>query len=266
EADRAAWNSAYEKGLVEILLDYKDNPKYKDQNGWVSEGCKIITSKFNEKFPAAHFTKKQAQEKEKELKANYKALRDAKRDSGNGWNESLCMINGTKSMGDANCAKFRKKPFPLFYQLEALYEVLLKLNFTSTMQVDPPSTPAPPAVPPPAPPAVPSSAPPIERSNSEQSSSHLGANPFTSSFDGQETSSAHNERNEAQDSRQEEGESGKKPLEERKRCEEEFLVEKCVDQVDAMAELTDNEKSYALDVFESGTHRKIFITTKNPNV
>uniref|UniRef100_K3YMG4 Myb/SANT-like domain-containing protein n=1 Tax=Setaria italica TaxID=4555 RepID=K3YMG4_SETIT len=65
----AAWNSAYEK-----------------------KGRRIITSKFNEKFPVAHFTKKQVQEKEKELKANYKALRDAKRDSGNGWNESLCMI------------------------------------------------------------------------------------------------------------------------------------------------------------------------------
>uniref|UniRef100_K3Y3L2 Uncharacterized protein n=1 Tax=Setaria italica TaxID=4555 RepID=K3Y3L2_SETIT len=55
-------------------------------------------------------------------------------------------------------------------------------------------------------------------------------------------------------------------LEKRKRHEEEFLVEKCVDQVDAMVELTDEEKSYTLDVFESETHRKIFIATKNPNV
>ncbi|RCV30073.1 hypothetical protein SETIT_6G064800v2 [Setaria italica] len=172
------------------------------QNGWVPEGRRIITSKFNEKFPVAHFTKKQVQEKEKELKANYKALRDAKRDS-----------------------------------------------------VDPPSTPAPPVAP-----AVPPLAPPVERNNSEQSSSHLGANPFASSFDGQETSSAHNEHNEAQDSRQEEGGSGTKhkqshigsalegymeykksqtsktlqAFEERKRREEEFSVEKCVDPVDAM--------------------------------
>ncbi|RCV25720.1 hypothetical protein SETIT_5G187900v2 [Setaria italica] len=166
------------------------------------------------------------------------------------------------------------------------------LNFTSTMQVDPPSAPAPPAAPPPAPPAIPPPAPTIERSNSKQSRSHLGANPFVSSFDGQETSSAHNECNEAQDSRQEEGGSGRKhnqshigsalegyveykksqtnktfqALEERKRREEEFSVEKCVDQVDAMVELTNEEKSYAFDVFESETHKKIFITTKNPNV
>nr|TKW15753.1 hypothetical protein SEVIR_5G257500v2 [Setaria viridis] len=269
EAYRATWNSAYKKGLVKILLDYKGNPKYKGQNGWVSEGWRVITDKFNENFPVAHFLKKQ--------------------------NESLCMILMEPQVwkkliaNHPRVAKFRKKPFPLFYQLEALYEgehqtilcvATRNLNFTSTMQVDP-SALAPPVVSPPVPPIapfVPPLAPTVERSNSEQSSSHLGANPFASSFDGQETSSAHNERNEAQDSRQE-GESRKKrkqshigsalegyveykksqtnktlqALEERKRREEEFSVEKC-------------EKSFALDVFESEIHRKIFITTKNPNV
>ncbi|RCV30074.1 hypothetical protein SETIT_6G064900v2 [Setaria italica] len=183
EADRAGWNSAYEK---------------------------------------AHFSKKQVQEQEKELKANYKALRDAKRDRGNGWNESLCMILTEPQVWEkliANhprVAKFRKKPFPLFYQLEALYEGSVatgNLNFTSTMQVDPPAL-APPVVPPPAPPVAPTVPPlvhTVERSNSKQSSSHLGANPFASSFDGQETSSAHNERNEAQDSRQEGGCGRKQP-------------------------------------------------------
>jgi hypothetical protein len=92
DVSRAAWNSAYEKGLVEILHVYKDNPKYKGQIGWVSEGRRIITTKFNERFPVAHFTKQQIQEKEKELIANYKALKGAKGESGNGWNESLCMI------------------------------------------------------------------------------------------------------------------------------------------------------------------------------
>ena len=78
DVSRAAWNSTYEKGLVEILHVYKDNPKYKGQNGWAIEGWRIITTKFNERFPIAHFTKQQIQEKEKELKGNYKALRDAK--------------------------------------------------------------------------------------------------------------------------------------------------------------------------------------------
>ena len=89
---RAAWNSMYERGLVDILHVYKDNAKYRGQNGWVSKGWKIITTKFNERFPAAQFTKQQIQEKEKDLKANYRALRDAKNESGSGWNESMCMI------------------------------------------------------------------------------------------------------------------------------------------------------------------------------
>ena len=63
---------------------YKDNPKYKGQNGWALDGWRIITSKFNEMFPIAHFTEQQIKKKEKELKGNYKALRDAKAESGNG--------------------------------------------------------------------------------------------------------------------------------------------------------------------------------------
>uniref|UniRef100_K3XSS8 Myb/SANT-like domain-containing protein n=1 Tax=Setaria italica TaxID=4555 RepID=K3XSS8_SETIT len=263
EVDRATWNSAYKKGLVKILLDYKGNPKYKGQNGWVSEGWRVITDKFNEKFPVAHFLKKQ--------------------------NESLCMILMEPQVwkklivNHPRVAKFRKKPFPLFYQLEALYEgsvATRNLNFTSTMQVDP-SALAPPVVSPPVPPIapfVPPLAPTVERSNSEQSSSHLGANPFASSFDGQETSSAHNECNEAQDSRQE-GESGKKRkqshigsalegylLKKGKGVRKNFLLKSVCDQVEAMIKLTDEEKSFALDVFEYEIHRKIFITTKNPNV
>jgi hypothetical protein len=28
---RAAWNTVYEKGLVDVLLEHKDNPKFKSQ-------------------------------------------------------------------------------------------------------------------------------------------------------------------------------------------------------------------------------------------
>ena len=92
EVSRAAWNSTYEKGLVDILHDHNNNPKFKGQNGWVSEGWRSITIKFNERFPIAHFTKQQLQEKEKELKASYKLLRDAKKQSGTGWDDSMGMI------------------------------------------------------------------------------------------------------------------------------------------------------------------------------
>uniref|UniRef100_K3ZL69 Myb/SANT-like domain-containing protein n=2 Tax=Setaria TaxID=4554 RepID=K3ZL69_SETIT len=212
------------------------------------------------------------QEKKKELKANYKALRDAKSESGNGWNEYMCMILAYSKVWE----KLIKISHFLFRRSVATG----KLNFTSTKQVDPPSPPAPPALPLAAPSALPPPAPPVERSNSKQSCSHLGTNPFASSFDGQETSSAHKggsgrKRKQSHigsalqgyvDFKKSQNSKTLQALEERKRCDEEFSVEKCVDQVDAMAELTDNEKSYSLDVFESETHMKIFITTKNPNV
>lgn len=86
------WNVVYEKGLIDVMYDHKDNPKFKGQNGWSREGWNSITTKFNEKYPAAQFSKQQLQEKEKELKGNYKAIRDSRNESGAGWNDSLCMV------------------------------------------------------------------------------------------------------------------------------------------------------------------------------
>ena len=56
--------------------------------------------KFNEKFLTTGFSKIQIQEKEKELKASYRVLRDAKRNSGAGWNDTLCSINATAEEWD----------------------------------------------------------------------------------------------------------------------------------------------------------------------
>lgn len=282
------------------------NPKYKGQNSWSSEGWRIITAKFNESFPIAHFTKQQIQEKEKELKGNYRTLRDAKKESGNGWNESLCMILAEPKIWEKliknhpKVAKFRKKPFPLFYQLEALYEGSIatgNLNFTSIQQKDPFDD-APMAAPRVAPMAAPTVAPmaaPAERNISEQSFHSdlrdFGNNLYASSFDGQGTSSARNEQNEAQ-SAPSEGGSGRKrkqshigsaledyvefkksqtsktleALNEKKKRAEEFCFEKCADQVDSINELTNDEKSYAMELFESDTNREVFMKTKNPEV
>lgn len=90
--ERATWNFRYEKGLVDMMKDHVNIPMFKGQNGWTAEGWRSITQKFNEKFPLAHFTKQQIQEKEKELKGNYKVIRDAKKVSGAGWDDSLGMI------------------------------------------------------------------------------------------------------------------------------------------------------------------------------
>ncbi|WVZ51504.1 hypothetical protein U9M48_002648, partial [Paspalum notatum var. saurae] len=92
------WNVMYEKGLIDVMHDHKDNPKFKGQNGWNHDGWISITTKFNEKFPAAHFSKQQLQEKEKELKGNYKAIRDSRNESGVGWNDTLCMVLAERSL------------------------------------------------------------------------------------------------------------------------------------------------------------------------
>jgi hypothetical protein len=92
ENSRAHWNFDKEKGLADILNEH-NHQSFRGQNGWATKGWKSIVKSFNEKFPSDGFTKGQIQEKEKELKANYKAIRDGKKKSGAGWNESLCMIN-----------------------------------------------------------------------------------------------------------------------------------------------------------------------------
>ena len=88
---RASWNMNYEKILVDILHEH-NHVKYRGQNGWAPEGWRSMTQMFNEKCPLAKFTKAQIQEKEKELKANYKVLKEARKQSGVGWNEAMGMI------------------------------------------------------------------------------------------------------------------------------------------------------------------------------
>jgi hypothetical protein len=51
-----------------------------------------MTQMFNEKCPLAKFTKAQIQVKEKELKANYKVLKEASKQNAVGWNEAMGMI------------------------------------------------------------------------------------------------------------------------------------------------------------------------------
>ncbi|KQK15264.2 uncharacterized protein LOC100842185 [Brachypodium distachyon] len=144
EASRTSRNHTYERGLVDTLLDH-NVPKYKGQNGWTPEGWKTMADKFNQKFPLARFTKQQIQEKEKELKGNYEAVRDARKQSGVGWNESLCMIIAEPDIWENKLVKdfpkvkkFRSKPFTLFNSLCSLYEGSVAtgdLNFVSVQQV-----------------------------------------------------------------------------------------------------------------------------------
>ncbi|KAM0848638.1 hypothetical protein ACQ4PT_054237 [Festuca glaucescens] len=127
ETSRASWSHSYERGLAEILVEH-NVPVYRGQNGWVAEGCKRIASKFNIKFPSAQFTKQQIQEKEKDMKANYKAVRDARKQSGTGWDASLNMIIAEPIIWEKlkkdypRVKRYERKPFLLFPVLASLYE------------------------------------------------------------------------------------------------------------------------------------------------
>ena len=92
QGTRAAWTYTYEKGLVDVMKEHVNIPMYRAQNGWTTDGWRNIAKRFNETFPLAHFSKQQMQEKEKELKGNYRTVRDARKESGVGWNETLSMI------------------------------------------------------------------------------------------------------------------------------------------------------------------------------
>jgi hypothetical protein len=88
---RAHWNAGLEKALVELLHEH-NNDCYRGPNGWSSEAWNKITKLFNEKFLHIKFTKVQIQDKEKDLKRDYKLLKQAKGQSGSQWNEKLGRI------------------------------------------------------------------------------------------------------------------------------------------------------------------------------
>ncbi|XP_021315186.1 uncharacterized protein LOC8084490 [Sorghum bicolor] len=251
--ERATWNSRYEKGLVDIMRDHVN-----------VEGWRSISEKFTQMYPLAPFTKQQLQEKEKELKGSWKAIHVARKESGVGWNDTLAMViaepeKWKKLITDnGKMAKCQKKPFPLYDECTSLYAGSVAtgdLNFTSTEHLLP--APAAPLVPtvgpaapaaPPAPVAPPALAAPAAPAESTR---------LTTPFDRLDVSSAHNEAQSTGDSIQ--GVSGgrkrkqslgaaidgfvqfkmtqtsktMKALEEKKKQDEQFSVDKCLDEVDA---------------------------------
>jgi hypothetical protein len=168
------------------------------------------------------------------------------------------------------------------------------LNFTSTQRVDtlherPISQQAPSQ-------QVPSQQ--VPRISEPNDNIDVGRNPFSTSFSGQGALSEPLETHEVQfvqsnhNLGQQDGEGGKKrkqsqvdcilgeylefkkdqstmnleDLKEKKRHEEEFSVANCVDVLEAMDDLTDEQKADALELFKCDLNRQLFIKTKNPNV
>ena len=57
-----------------------------------------------------------------------------------------------------------------------------------------------------------------------------------------------------------------KELNEKKKREDDYFVQKCIDIVDAIEELTDEQKADCNELFQSEMNRQIFVGTKNPKV
>ncbi|XP_066371924.1 uncharacterized protein [Miscanthus floridulus] len=136
---RACWNVGLEKALIDLLHEH-NNECYRGHNGWSTEAWNKIVKLFHEKFPYVNFTKVQIQDKDRELKREYKVLKEARKQSGAHWNEKLCRIEGDEAVWNniitshPKAKRFRNKSFPLFESLGELYDGQTAegtLNFTS---------------------------------------------------------------------------------------------------------------------------------------
>ncbi|XP_066314038.1 uncharacterized protein [Miscanthus floridulus] len=147
---RADWNPALEKSLVDILHEYKDSG-YRGDNGWTPEGWNKMVKEFHLRNKYVNYTKSQIQDKEGQLKKDYRMLKEARRQSGATWNEDRHMVEGSPSMWDnleitfPKIRKFRnsKARFPLFDALGELYDGHLAEGTYNLTSLEPPQEEAP---------------------------------------------------------------------------------------------------------------------------
>ncbi|KAG8099122.1 hypothetical protein GUJ93_ZPchr0013g37677 [Zizania palustris] len=261
EVAHASWIFNYEKGLVDILHDHK-HVKFMGKNGWTTEGWKSIVKSFNKRFPLAKFTKMQIREKEKELKENYRAIHDARKKSGTGWNDSLCMIIAKPEIWNKLCKdipkmkNFCSKSFPLFDSMEKLYEGSIAtddLNFTSTETVEPP--------------------PPSPNEHVNLNDPEVGVNPFSTNLDGQRASSdtigVHKGDNCGEKRKQSQvAEVLQEHVDFRKKQtrifvdepdgkikpKDDYSIKNCLVILESIEELSDEEKALAISIFKCSNH------------
>ncbi|VAH06755.1 unnamed protein product [Triticum turgidum subsp. durum] len=125
--DRAQWNASLEKDLVDLLREH-DTPEHKGQNGWSSEAWNTIVKKFHQKNPYARYENKKIQEKEKELKREYKMIKEIRKQSSVSWDDRQCKILADPPLwkdiiiSHPKAGKFKTKGFPLFEALGELHD------------------------------------------------------------------------------------------------------------------------------------------------
>ncbi|KAK3121721.1 hypothetical protein QOZ80_8BG0659650 [Eleusine coracana subsp. coracana] len=285
EGTRASWHFEYEKGLVDVLQDHM-HQKFRAQNGWKTEGWRSIVQKFNEKFPSTGYTKDQIREKERELKASYRALRDARKNSGAGWNDTLCTINATEAEWETIhkdnqvLKKFRKKGFPLYYNMEKLYEGSIAtgdLNFTSTEEARIlPTTPEDHSVDDPVITVNPFSTN-FERPRQSNDPVNLDEEEHTTSSCSRhkEADGSRKKRKQSQvagvlqqyvDFRMKQTGTFQDELNIVAKPTDEYSIKNCLAVLESIEELSDVEKAKATKVFKCDQNREIFLNFKNPRV
>ncbi|CAD6333122.1 unnamed protein product [Miscanthus lutarioriparius] len=90
-ASPKAGGHGLEKALVEMLHDHNSDC-YRGQNGWTTDLWNRIVKLFHAKFKHVSFSRQQIQDKEKELKREYRMLKEVRKQSGASWDEKLSMI------------------------------------------------------------------------------------------------------------------------------------------------------------------------------
>ncbi|CAM0952777.1 unnamed protein product [Alopecurus aequalis] len=137
---RAQWNARLEKSLVEILHEH-NNAYHRGQNGWSRETWNEMVNMFHDRNKHVNFDKSQVQDKEKELKKDYRMLKDARSQSGVGWNESDMKLEAEPHLWEnlaisfgKRIKRFQTKAFPLYDTLAELYHTEGSYNFTATAE------------------------------------------------------------------------------------------------------------------------------------
>uniref|UniRef100_A0ACD5ZEJ0 Uncharacterized protein n=1 Tax=Avena sativa TaxID=4498 RepID=A0ACD5ZEJ0_AVESA len=132
-----------EKSLVEILHEH-ENSYHRGQNGWSGVIWIAMVDIFHERNQHVKFAKSQVHDKEKELKRDYRMLKDARQQSGVGWIESEFKLEAEPHLWESlaitfgpRILKFKRKKFPLYETLGDLYHrhtIEGNFNFTSTAE------------------------------------------------------------------------------------------------------------------------------------
>lgn len=108
------------------MLHEYNTTDHKGQNGWSAETWNKIIKEFQKREPYTGFTTTQIKVKEKELKRDYRTLKDARKQIGVSCDAKRYMIVADppiwNNIGDSfRAKKFRNKPFPLFESLGELH-------------------------------------------------------------------------------------------------------------------------------------------------